>query len=196
MKVVCLVKQVPRADAIEFDPETKSLRREGVPLLLNPFDAAAVAAAAKLKDAQGCEVVAMTMGPPQAEAALRACLALGADRCIHLSDRVFAVADTLATSRALAYGIEKEGDVDLVVCGRKTTDSETWQVPPETAAFLGWPHLTSVLETQAADGVVRAKRETDDGFETWELPKPAVISLAYGEHADGDADGRIDVWTA
>lgn len=193
MKIVCLVKQVPRLDSIEFDQETKQLRREGVPVLLNPFDAAAVAHAAAHEDA---EVIAMTMGPPQAEAALRTCLALGAHRCIHLSDRVFAVADTLGTSRTLALAIQKEGDVGLVVCGRKTTDSETWQVPPETAAFLGWPHLTSVVETDVHDGVLRATRETDDGYETWELPTPAVVSLAYARDADGAADGRIDVWTA
>jgi electron transfer flavoprotein alpha subunit len=193
VKIVCLVKQVPQPDSIEFDQETKSLRREGVPLMLNPFDAAAVAHAAAHEDA---EVIAMTMGPPQAEAALRACLALGADRCIHLSDRVFAVADTLGTSRTLALAIQKEGDVDLVVCGRKTTDSETWQVPPETAAFLGWPHLTSVVETELRDGTLRATRETDDGYETWELPTPAVVSLAYGRDGGGEKDGRIDVWTA
>jgi electron transfer flavoprotein beta subunit len=100
VKIICLVKQVPRADSIEFDPETKSLRREGVPLLLNPFDAAAVAHAAELKRKHGDgEVIAMTMGPPQAAEALKECLALGADRCIHLSDRAFAVADTLGTSR-------------------------------------------------------------------------------------------------
>jgi electron transfer flavoprotein alpha subunit len=192
VKIICLVKQVPRHDSIEFDPETKSLRREGVPLLLNPFDAAAVAHAAT----HDAEVIAMTMGPPQAEAALRTCLGLGADRCIHLSDRVFAVADTLGTARTLALAIQKEGDVDLVVCGRKTTDSETWQVPPETAAFLGWPHLTSVVETELRDGTLRATRETEDGYETWELPTPAVVSLAYGSDATGDADGRMDVWTA
>jgi electron transfer flavoprotein alpha subunit len=194
VKIVCLVKQVPRADSIEFDPETKSLRRDGVPLLLNPFDAAAVAHAA---GHDGAEVIAMTMGPPQAEAALRASLALGADRCIHLSDRVFAVADTLGTSRTLALAIQKEGDVDLVICGRKTTDSETWQVPPETAAFLGRPHLTSVVDTEVRGGVLRATRETEDGYETWELPTPAVISLAYGLDTDSaEKDGRIDVWTA
>jgi electron transfer flavoprotein alpha subunit len=193
VKIVCLVKQVPRADSIEFDVETKQLRREGVPLLLNPFDAAAVAHAAAH---QGAEVIAMTMGPPQAEAALRTCVALGADRCIHLSDRVFAVADTLGTSRTLALAIQKEGDVDLVVCGRKTTDSETWQVPPETAAVLGWPHLTSVVETELQDGRLRATRETDDGYETWEVSTPAVVSLAYGRDGEGEADGRIDVWTA
>jgi electron transfer flavoprotein alpha subunit len=193
VKIVCLVKQVPRADSIEFDQETKQLRREGVPLELNPFDAAAVAHAAAHEDA---EVIAMTMGPPQAEAALRACLALGAHRCIHLSDRVFAVADTLGTSRTLALAIQKEGDVDLVVCGRKTTDSETWQVPPETAAFLGWPHLTSVVEAELESGRLRATRETDDAYETWELETPAVISLADGRKSDAEAQGRIDVWTA
>src|SRR5438105_7285412 len=172
MKIGCLVKQVPRADSIEFDQETKQLKREGVPLLLNPFDAAAVAHAAKLREVGGGEVIAMTMGPPQATEALETCLALGADRCIHLSDRVFAVADTLGTSRTLALAIEKEGDVDLVVCGRKTTDSETWQVPPETAAFLGWPHMTSVARVELVDVRVRATRETDDGYETWALDTP------------------------
>jgi electron transfer flavoprotein alpha subunit len=196
VKIVCLVKQVPRADAIEFDPETKALRREGVPLLLNPFDAAAVAHARELKQNGGGEVVAMTMGPPQADAALRTCLALGADRCVHLSDRVFALADTLGTSRTLALAVEKEGDVDLVLCGRKTTDSETWQVPPEVAAFLRWPHVTSVLETELDGTVIRTLRETDDGLETYELTGPAVLSLAYARETGASADGRIDVWTA
>jgi electron transfer flavoprotein alpha subunit len=197
VKIVCLVKQVPRADSIEFDPETRALRREGVPLLLNPFDAAAVAHAAALKERNGGgEVVAMTMGPPQADAALRTCLALGADRCVHLSDRVFALADTIGTSRTLALAIEQEGGVDLVLCGRKTTDSETWQVPPEVAAFLGWPHVTSVLETELDGNTIRAVRESDDGLETYELTGPAVLSLAQAQESDESADGRIDVWTA
>src|SRR5213593_1658155 len=190
MKIVCLIKQVPRPDSIEFDQETKTLRREGVPLVLNPFDGAAVVHAAALRDRSGGgEVIAMTMGPPQAEAALRTCLALGADRCIHLSDRVFAVADTIGTSRTLALAIEKEGDVDLVLCGRKTTDSETWQVPPEVAAFLGRPHLTSVVDLELDGDALRATRETEDGFETWEVATPAVVSLAYAHEADGEADG-------
>ena len=197
MKIVCLIKQVPRADAIEFDQETKALRREGVPLLLNPFDAAAVAHAATLRERNGgVEVVAMTMGPPQAEAALRTCIALGADRCIHLSDRVFALADTIGTSRTLAFAIQKEGDVDLVLCGRKTTDSETWQVPPEVAAFLGWPHVTSVLETELDGRTIRTVRETDDGLETSELTGPALLSLAHARESEESEDGPIDVWTA
>jgi electron transfer flavoprotein alpha subunit len=142
-------------------------------------------------------VIAMTMGPPQAEEALRSCLALGADRCIHLSDRVFAVADTIGTSRTLALAIEREGGVDLVVAGRKTTDSETWQVPPEVAAFLGWPHLTSVVDTESENGKLRATRETDDGFETYELPLPGVISIAYARDGEVEpSEGQIDTWTA
>ena len=143
MKIVCLLKQVPEPTAIEFDEETKTLKREGVPLILNPFDRAAVAEAVRLRDREGGEVVAMSMGPPQAEEALREAMGIGADRAILLSDRVFAVADTLGTSRTLALALRKEG-FDLVLCGRKTVDSETWQVPPEVAAFLGVPHLTNV----------------------------------------------------
>jgi len=192
VKIVCLVKQVPHPTAIEFDEETKTLKREGVPLVLNPFDRAAVATAVEL----GGEVVSMTMGPPQAEEALRETLAMGAARAIHLSDRVFAVADTLGTSRTLAMALRKEGP-DLVLCGRKTVDSETWQVPPEVAAFLGVPHLTNVSRIEAFDGRFRAVRETDTGEQVFELEPSAVISVAHAvPEAQGGADGQIDVLTA
>jgi electron transfer flavoprotein alpha subunit len=189
MKIICLVKQVPAIGAIEFDEEEKTLKREGVPLELNAFDRYAVRHAAVLGD----EVVAMTMGPPQAEEALRECLELGADRAIHLSDRVFAVADTLGTSRTLALAIRKEG-ADVVVCGRKTLDSETWQVPPEVAAFLGWPHVTNVV---AVEPGLRVTRETDDGLEVYEVEPPVVLSVAAGPDGQPSAkDGSIDVWQA
>jgi electron transfer flavoprotein alpha subunit len=195
MKIVVLVKQVPRVGEIEFDEETRTLKREGVPLELNVFDRYAVQHAAAIGD----EVVAMTMGPPQAEEALRECLALGADRAIHLSDRAFAVADTLGTSRTLAFAIEKEG-ADLVLCGRKTLDSETWQVPPEVAAFLGRPHVTNAagLET-TGDGKLRITRETDFGDELFEAATPLVVSVGRPpdeEPTPGSADGPIVVWTA
>jgi len=197
LKIVCLIKQIPRPDAIEFDQETKQLKREGVPLELNAFDSFAVAEAARLRDEHGGEVIAMTMGPPQAEEALRECMRLGADRSIHLSDRAFAVADTLGTSRTLAMAIDKEG-CDLVLCGRKTLDSETWQVPPEVAAFLGRPHTTNAIGLALDDGRLRVRRETDEGEETVELPLPALVSIARTEHASWDANrrGPIDVWTA
>ena len=174
MKIVCLLKQVPEPTAIEFDEETKTLKREGVPLVLNPFDREAIGQAVQLREAGEGEVVALTMGPPQAEEALREALALGADRAIHLSDRVFAVADTLGTARTLAYALRKEG-FDLVLCGRKTIDSETWQVPPEVAAFLGVPHLTNV---SAIEPGLRVTRETDTGEQVFELEPPVVLSMA------------------
>jgi electron transfer flavoprotein alpha/beta subunit len=202
VKIVCLLKQVPRGDSIEFDEETKSLKREGVPLELNRFDAYAVAHAARLRDEHGGEVVALTMGPPQAEEALRVALALGADRCIHLSDRVFAVADTLGTSRTLALAIEKEAP-NLVLCGRKTTDSETWQVPPEVAAFLRLPQATSVTSFEAAGDGLRVRRLGDEGEEEYELELPALCSVALppeGSSVDvepvASADGKIEIWEA
>ena len=193
MKAICLVKQVPQLGAIEFDEETHSLKREGVPLELNAFDGYAVQHAALLAD----EVVAMTMGPPQAEDALRECLALGAARAIHLSDRVFAVADTLGTSRTLALAIEKEG-ADLVLCGRKALDSETWQVPSQVAAFLGWPHVTSVSTVERSGERLRLTRQTDFGEDVYEAELPVVVSVGLPPErsTSGDREGPIDVWQA
>src|SRR6187397_340452 len=139
----------------------------------------------------------MTMGPPQAEEALRECLALGADRAIHLSDRVFAVADTLGTSRTLAFAVAKEG-ADLVLCGRKALDSETWQVPPQVAAFLGWPHMTNVAAIERSGETVRLTRETDFGEEIFEAELPLVVSVGRPptESQSGDPEGSIEVWQA
>jgi electron transfer flavoprotein alpha subunit len=200
VKIVCLVKQVPRGDAIRFDEETKSLVREGVPLELNAFDAYAIAHAVGLRDQHGGEVVAMTMGPPQAEEALRVTLALGADRCIHLSDRVFAVADTLGTSRTLSFALRKESP-DLVLCGRKTLDSETWQVPPEVAAFLQLPHVTNVSMLEVDGSTLRARRLGDEADELYELELPALCSIAAPPaeatvEVEPAQDGEIVVWTA
>jgi electron transfer flavoprotein alpha subunit len=172
VKVIVLVKQVPHFSAIEFDEETKSLKREGVPLELNVFCRYAVQHAVALGD----EVVAVSMGPPQTEEALRECLDLGADRAIHLSDRAFAVADTIGTSRTLALAVGKEG-ADLVLCGRKTLDSETWQVPPEVAAFLDWPHVTNAASLERVGNGLRLTRETDFGLETFEAEAPLVVSI-------------------
>jgi electron transfer flavoprotein alpha subunit len=198
MKIVCLIKQVPHFSAIEFDPETNSLKREGVPVELNVFCRYAVQHAVVLREQVGGEVIALTMGPPQAEEALRECLALGADRAIHLSDRAFALADTLGTSRTLSMALAKEG-ADLVLCGRKTLDSETWQVPPEVAAFLGWPHVTNAAALDAFGGRLQLSRETDFGFEIYEAEPPLVVSVgrAPATPVQGAAsDGPIDLWQA
>jgi len=205
VKIVVLVKQVPSPQHVRLDPETRRLVREGVPLELSEFDVYAVTEAIRLRDAHGGEVVTMTMGPPQAAEALLMTLAMGADRAIHLNDKVFAVADPIGTPRTLALAVPKE-DPDLVLCGRKTVDSETWQVPPEVAAFLNWKQLTSVDRLEAADEGLRARRETDEGFDTYELGLPAVVSVTEGinegiwpakRDVEGtDPGGRIATWAA
>jgi electron transfer flavoprotein alpha subunit len=197
VKIVCLLKQVPEPTAIEFDEETKTLKREGVPLILNPFDHAAISMGCYLSEAAGGELVVMTMGPPQAEAALREGLAIGADRAVLLSDRVFAVADTIGTARTLALALQKEG-FDLVLCGRKTVDSETWQVPPEVAAFLGVPHVTNVSSVELLENGVRAVRQTDEGEAVYELAFPVVLSIARArlDPEPPASGGQIETWTA
>jgi electron transfer flavoprotein alpha subunit len=138
----------------------------------------------------------MTMGPPQASEALRECFALGAHRAVHLSDRMFALADTIGTSRTLALAIRKEG-ADLVLCGRKTIDSETWQVPPEVAAQLGWQHLTNATALEPAGSKLRVTRQTDAGEDVYEVELPAVVSIARPRLDPAQpVDGDITVWAA
>ena len=177
MKTIVLVKQVPVVSAMQLDPETKTLKREGVPSEVSSFDVRGLLKALELREVHGGQVVALTMGPPQAEEALRHCLALGADRAVHLSDRAFAGADTLATARALALACKKES-YDLILCGRHSTDAETGQVGPEVAELLAIPQVTGAakLALGANAKSIRVERETDAGFETLDCPLPALVS--------------------
>jgi len=175
MKTLVLIKQVPVVSAMKLDPETKTLKREGVPSEVSSFDIRALLKAIELRNSLGGEVVALTMGPPQAKAALEHCLALGADRAVHLADRAFAGSDTLATARALALALKREG-YDLILCGRHSTDAETGQVGPEVAEFLGIPQVTAARTLTVTGQTLTVERETDSGFEMVECPLPALLS--------------------
>lgn len=175
MKTIVLIKQVPVVSAMKLDPETKTLKREGIPSEVSSFDVRALLKAIELRNTHGGEVVALTMGPPQAKAALEHCLALGADRAVHLVDRAFAGADTLATARALALALKREG-YDLILCGRHSTDAETGQVGPEVAELLDLPQVTAARAVTANGRTLTVERETDSGFETVECPLPALLS--------------------
>ena len=166
MLIAVCIKQVPAVSALAFDRVTRTIQREGVRNEISAFDVRALLRAIELRDEHGGEVVAITMGPPQAREALAECLALGADRAEHLCDRAFAGADTLATARALAAAIARE-PYDLVLCGRNSVDAETGQVGPEIAELLDWPQVTiaRTLDVDPRARTVRAERETDEGID-------------------------------
>ncbi len=181
MKIAVCIKQVPAVSMLKFDNETRSVVREGVPNEVNPYDVLALSLAARLKGEHQVEVVALTMGPPQASDALVQALAMGADRAVHLNDRAFAGSDTLATSRALALALERE-QPDLVICGRNSTDAETGQVGPEIAELLGVPQITAVskLDMDPDAGSISATRLTDEGHQELECPLPALVTITDG----------------
>ena len=179
MRIVVCLKHVPLLSALTFDPATKRLVREGVRGEPSAFDVRALLGALALRAAHGGEVVALTMGPPEAAETLRHALALGADRAVHLADRALAGSDTLATARALAAAVRRE-QPDLVLVGRSSVDAETGQVGPEMAELLGWPQATVVrtIALDPAERTFQAERETDEGFETVRGPLPALLTAA------------------
>uniref|UniRef100_A0A831ZZU1 Electron transfer flavoprotein subunit beta/FixA family protein n=1 Tax=Desulfacinum infernum TaxID=35837 RepID=A0A831ZZU1_9BACT len=178
MKIVVCIKQVPDAKNVRIDPHTHTLVRQGVESIINPFDLFAVEAALRLKDRHGAHVTVMTMGPPQAEEALRDVLSRGVDDAVLLSDRAFAGADTWATATALAAAIRKLGEVSLIFCGKQAIDGDTAQVGPELATLLDIPYATFVKQVELEDeGHLRVVRKTDEGTEVWRLPLPALVTV-------------------
>ena len=154
MHIVVCVKQVPDTTEVRVDPETNTLIREGVPSIINPYDAHAVEAAVTLKEEHGGKVTVISMGPPQAEEVMRRSIAIGADEGILLSDRNFAGSDTLATSYILAQGIKRLAErepVDLILCGKQAIDGDTAQVGPGIAVRLNLPQLTYVMKIERVD---------------------------------------------
>lgn len=185
MKTAVCVKYVPVVSRITFDYEAKTIVRDGVPSEVNPFDVLGLVRAVELKKGPEDEVVALSMGPPQAREGLVTCMALGADRSILLSDRALAGSDTLATARALGMVLERE-QPDLIVCGRNSADAETGQVGPELAELLGLPHISQVrkLDLHPNSNTVVAERITDEGYQVVECPLPAVVCVTEGVAAE------------
>jgi electron transfer flavoprotein alpha subunit len=182
--LVACIKQVPDTAEVKMDPETGTLIREGIPSVINPSDVNAVEECLKLKDLYGSKLAVMTMGPAQAEEALRDLLAVGADRAILLSDRAMAGADTFATSYTLSTAIRRlereEGPADLVFFGKQALDGETGQVGPGVAARLGIPiitYTTRIVKLDPRERTITAVRRADDMIETVKVPMPAAVSV-------------------
>lgn len=182
MHIVCCIKQVPDTTQVKIDPETNTLIRAGVESICNPYDVVAVEMAIQLREKHGGRVSVITMGPPQAESALRDCVALGADEAILLSDRAFAGADTLATSYTLAQAIAKLSTVepvDLVLCGKQAIDGDTAQTGPGIATRLGYnqfTYISKIIEVSPEKKFIRVKREAEGGSEIIEGTMPAMLT--------------------
>ncbi|MFA7676685.1 MAG: electron transfer flavoprotein subunit beta/FixA family protein [Candidatus Omnitrophota bacterium] len=182
MKIVVCIKQVPDTTDVKINPETNTLIREGVASIINPFDMYAIEEAVRLKERFTGEVVALTMGPPQAESSLREALSLGVDSAIHLCDRAFAGSDTWATSLILAKALEKIKDYDLVICGKQASDGDTAQVGPGIATHLDLPQATYVrrIDTVHLDTtpkIMVVERLLEEGYELLEVKLPALITV-------------------
>lgn len=175
MKIVVCIKQVPDTTEVRLDPKTGTLIRDGVPSIINPDDKSGLEAAIQLKEAHGAHITVITMGPPQAEKALREAYAMGVDRVVLLTDRKFAGADTLATSTTIAAAL-KTMDYDLVICGRQAIDGDTAQVGPQIAEHLEIPQVSYVSDFEHHNDHAIVKRSFEDGFQRVKVGYPCLIT--------------------
>lgn len=178
MKIVVCIKQVPGTMLVDIDPETGVLKRDGISAKMNPYDLYALETALIIKRQTGAHVTALTMGPPQAESIIKEAYMMGADDGVILSDKRFAGSDVLATSYTLASGIKSIGEVDMIICGKQTTDGDTAQVGPAIAEHMGIPHVTWVkkIEECSGSGIV-VEQNMEDSFEVVRMPYPCLITV-------------------
>lgn len=178
MRFIVCIKQVPDTTDIKIDPVTNTLVREGVESILNPFDTYAIEEAVRLKEEHGGTVIAISMGPPQVEAALRETVSLGVDEIYLLSDRKFAGADTWATSYTLAAAIKHLGEYNLILTGQQAIDGDTAQVGPGIAAHLDIPQTCFVRKIESfSEDKVRLQRLMEEGVDTLEMELPGLITV-------------------
>lgn len=182
MNLLVCVKQVPDTTEIKIDPVKNTLIRDGVPAIVNPFDAFALEAAARIKDKDPeSKIVVLSMGPENAKKALRECLSIAADKAYLVSSRAFGGSDTLATSYIISNAVKKleelEGKFDAIFCGKQAIDGDTAQVGPELAEHLGYPQVTCALECEAKDGHLEVLKEDQDANQVIRIQCPCVVTF-------------------
>ncbi|MHA1309509.1 MAG: electron transfer flavoprotein subunit beta/FixA family protein [Candidatus Helarchaeota archaeon] len=184
MKIFVCIKQVPAISEVKIDRKTGTLVREGVPGMINPMDKNALELALSIKENTGADVIALSMGPPQAEEILRESLAMGIDKAYLLTDRAFGGADTLATSYTLSLAIKKilketeESKNYLVVCGAQAIDGDTAQVGPELAEELNIPQITNVRYVELSENKIIAESIfQSDEIAVIECKLPVLITV-------------------
>lgn len=169
---------MPETTEVKINPETNTLIREGVKSIINPFDMYAIEEAVRLKEKFSGKTTVITMGPPQAESALREAISMGIDEAILICDRAFAGSDTWATSYTLAAAIKKIATYDLILCGKQASDGDTAQVGPGISAHLDIPQVTYVKKIEEVkDNSMRVERLMEEGYEVIETPLPALLTV-------------------
>lgn len=178
MKIFVCVKQVPDTSGKVAVNENGTLDRGSMSVITNPDDMNAMEAALTLKDENGGQVIAVTMGPPRAEEMLRELLAMGADQAILVSSREFGGSDTFATSQIIAAAINHAGfgGEDIILCGRQAIDGDTAQVGPQIAEKLDIPQVTYAAQIVKEEGLLKVKRMMEDGYVMVEIKTPCLIT--------------------
>ena len=177
MKILVCIKQVPDTNEVKLDPKTGTLIRDGVPSIINPDDKNALEAAIVLKQTNDAHVTVLSMGPFQADTALREALAMGADEAILLTDRAFGGSDTMATSNVLCAAIRALGAFDLILCGRQAIDGDTAQVGPQIAEKLNIPQITYASKITIEGDTVKVKCTMEDGYKIVTAKLPCLITV-------------------
>jgi electron transfer flavoprotein beta subunit len=178
MNIIICIKQVPDTTDVKINPETNTLVREGVQSIINPFDMYAIEEGLRLKEQFNGKATVVTMGPPQAESALREAISMGIDEAVLVSDRAFAGSDTLATSYTLASAIKKLGEFSVILCGKQASDGDTAQVGPGISTHLDIPQVTYVKKIESIkNGVAVVERMTEEGYDIVETPLPCLFTV-------------------
>ena len=184
MNILVCIKQVPDTNEVKIDQKTGTLMREGVPSIINPDDKAGIEVAIQLKEKFGANITVLSMGPPQADVALKEAYAMGADRVILLTDKAFAGSDTWATSLALAYAIKKI-EFDIIICGRQAIDGDTAQVGPQIAEHLSIPQVSYVTDIDipkdalimSTPAHILVKKQFEDFYQTLKINTPCLLTV-------------------
>lgn len=177
MEILVCIKQVPGSSEVKINPQTGALIRESAAGMINPTDKNALEESLRLKAKHGGSVTALTMGPQQAEESLREALAMGVDKAVLLTDRLFAGSDTAATSYILWKAVQKLGHFDLILCGRESTDGGTAQVGPQLAELLDIPQVTFVRKVEIHNNTIRAERGLKGAYEIVEGKLPLLLTI-------------------
>jgi electron transfer flavoprotein beta subunit len=176
MKVLVPVKRVIDYNVkVRVKPDQTGVDLANVKMSMNPFDEISVEEAVRMKEAgTATEVIAVSIGPQQAQETIRTALAMGADRGILI--KTDAMVEPLAVAKLLAKVVADEKP-DLVLLGKQAIDDDSNQTGQMLAALLGWPQGTFAYKIEKDGGVLKVTREVDGGLQTVKLTLPAIVTV-------------------